>query len=741
MKLLKYFFSILFLLLTINLFAQKISLNDLHTMASYKNWETTNKLLIAKGWDYYDSTESDGEGYNTISWAFGRNVYDNAKATGWIYVNNYEGLPNMIIYRFRKKEYYNAIIQQITANAYTLTDEEILDNRVVASYENKMFYLKIAYNREEEEDDENEEYYNGTNKKTFTVYEVSIYKKGGIYDPKNGIKKEYDDYGNISAIYNLREGKIEGQLKNYDSIGRVVRIAQFKFGNLDGPYIENFYFDNNEDYHSFYGNYKNDVRDGKWIGEIITPSGKNIVQEFFYTNGKKQGLNKEAKDNFVFYQYYKNDILDGITAKYINIKRAVLGGYPTIDSTNSNFILHSSLEYENDLLNGTSKYYDITGSLIAEGVYKDSLKTGIWKFYHDNITDENSLPLEYSKKLYKESNYLEGKLEGIQKRYSNLEKIEIPCKEGEEEENGCFKTICIYYNETATYSNDELNGLYELRVDDNELWTKGYYLNGFKSGKWINYERSEYCYWMNKKSFETGNYFDGKRQGKWERYADDELLESYNYNDNLIDGEHITYIFNKPSEIKHFKNGDFYALEQLDDSGNIKKSYSIKNVSNTKFDCVTVETLSNGIFTFTYSFIKSDDFKISPISFQLDFATSDSKVKKLNGFFEHKLLDGKAVCSGNYTSDTKTGDWEYYFYDQNVKVTYTYDGYGILTNEYYIDLKNNEPFSGEFIHKSENGFYEERKVKEGIRNGTTRYKDSNDKIIKKESYKDGVLKE
>ena len=72
---------------------------------------------------------------------------------------------------------------------------------------------------------------------------------------------------------------------------------------------------------------------------------------------------------------------------------------------NSNESENLLLEYENDLLNGTSKYYDITGSLIAEGVYKDSLKTGIWKFYHDNITDENSLPLEYSKKLYKESNY------------------------------------------------------------------------------------------------------------------------------------------------------------------------------------------------------------------------------------------------------------------------------------------------------------------------------------------------
>ena len=47
----------------------------------------------------------------------------------------------------------------------------------------------------------------------------------------------------------------------------------------------------------------------------------------------------------------------------------------------------------------------------------------------------------------------------------------------------------------------------------------------------------------------------------------------------------------------------------------------------------------------------------------------------------------------------------------------------------------------EIILKAEDGSYEERKIKDGVRNGTTRYKDANDKTIKMESYKDGVLKE
>jgi len=62
-----------------------------------------------------------------------------------------------------------------------------------------------------------------------------------VYDPNNGFKKDYDEYGNVISTYNLKDGKIEGLLTNYDSIGRVKRTANFKLGNLEGPSVENFY--------------------------------------------------------------------------------------------------------------------------------------------------------------------------------------------------------------------------------------------------------------------------------------------------------------------------------------------------------------------------------------------------------------------------------------------------------------------------------------------------------------------
>lgn len=735
----KYLFLIVFLSIIQQLSAQKISLIDLHTMASHKNWETSNKLLIAKGWDYYDSSESDGEGYNKISWALGRNEYDDAKAKAWFYIYNFEGTPNKIMYRFRQKEVYGDISKQLSLNGYKLTGEEILNNRVVASYENKSFYLEIAYTREEDKKEDN--YYENSNKKTYTVYEITIYKKGGVYDPLNGIKKEYNDDGILISNYNLKDGKYDGVYTAYDSIGRLKTTYHFKMGSKEGTFTEQIYLEGDTEYYHLEGLYLNDEKEGKWVGKIITPTEKNIVQEFFYIKGKKEGLQKEAKQNQILFRNYKNDNLEGKSHEYSNISRQFFGGYSTIDTLKIKAYKNSETTYVANKLSGFAKYFDPTGSLISEGVYQDSLKTGLWKYYHESIVDENNILISCSKQLYKESNYVEGKLNGIQKQYSFLDEIAIPCKNDNNTE-GCTETICISINEIATYKDDELDGNYELKRINGDLLSKGSYSNGKKTGKWIIYNNSDVSFWLNKKTYETGAYISNQKEGKWERFdAENELLESYKYSHDSITGEHIAYSANKAKERKYFDNGKLLKIEELDTAGNIKKTYSLKNETETKFDCVFEETLPTGIYSSTYSFNKIDKFKISPITFPLDFLSADSTTKKLNGLFEHRSLDNQTLEIGNYTSNTKTGNWEYYYYNQNVRTSYDYDGYGQITKEFYYDLKQQVPFSGEFAFQNKDGLFEERKIKDGLRNGTTRYKDVNDKTIKKESYKLGVLRE
>ncbi|GGF30026.1 hypothetical protein GCM10011518_44070 [Flavobacterium limi] len=720
--------------------AQKLSLIDLHSIASHKNWETSNKVLLSKGWDYYDSTESDGEGYNKISWALGRNIYDDAKAKAWFYIYNYEGMPNKIMYRFRQKDVYSNISKQLNLNGYKLANEQILDNRVVASYENKNFYLEIAYTREEDSSD-NDNYYENANKKTYTVYEVTIYKKGGVYDPNNGIKKDYDENGNLTSLYNLKDGKLDGLYTIYDSIGRVNKTFRFKLGNKEGLYTESIYLEGDTEYYHLEGSYLNDEKEGKWIGKIITPTEKNIVQEFFYINGKKEGMQKEAKQNQIFFQNYKNDVLEGISYEYNNISRQLLGGYSCIDTLKIKVYKNSETTYRSNKLNGLAKYFDITGSLIAEGVYQDSLKTGLWKYYHESIVDENNVLIDCSKKLCKESNYVAGKLNGTQKLFSVLDEISIPCKDDKSVE-GCTKTVCLSINEIANYKDDELDGSYELKDANGNLISRGNYSSGKRIGKWDIHNQSKFSLWLGKSTYETGFYTNNQKEGKWQRFdADNELLESYTYSHDSITGEHVTYSSKRVKEKKYFNNGELLKIEELDTAGNIKKSYSFKNESANKFDCVFEETLAEGVFSSTYSFIKTGKFVISPITFQLDFLAADTSVKKLNGLFEHRSLDNQTLEIGDYTSGTKTGNWEEYYYDQNIRASYDYDGYGVIVKEYYYDLKQQIPYSGEFAFKNKDGLFEERKIKDGVRNGTTRYKDSNDKTIKKETYKQGVLKE
>ena len=87
------FYSLILLFLIFNTTnAQKLSLADLHGMSANKNWETSNKYLLSKGWDYNNSVKGDNEHYNTITWAYNKTGYETEKAPGWFYVYTFDGL-------------------------------------------------------------------------------------------------------------------------------------------------------------------------------------------------------------------------------------------------------------------------------------------------------------------------------------------------------------------------------------------------------------------------------------------------------------------------------------------------------------------------------------------------------------------------------------------------------------------------------------------------------------------------
>ena len=88
----------------------------------------------------------------------------------------------------------------------------------------------------------------------------------------------------------------------------------------------------------------------------------------------------------------------------------------------------------------------------------------------------------------------------------------------------------------------------------------------------------------------------------------------------------------------------------------------------------------------------------------------------------------------------KTGTWKYYYFTQNIIKEAEYNN-DIQIKETFYDL-NGKLFTGEFEYLKKNeGINEIVKIKNGLRNGKTKYIDQkNNKTIKKENYKNGILK-
>ena len=720
-------------------FSQRITLNELQTFCNNKNWETTNKNLLSQKWDYYNSTKGDDEHYDIITWANGRNYNNDTKASAWLYLYNYDNLPSRIMYRFRQKEYYTAIQSQLKSFGYGLTDESIHDEKVVATYENQSFVLKIAYKREVDEDEDN---YYANSKKAFTAYEASIYKKGGAYDPNNGHKKEYDEDGNLEFEYFLKNNKLEGVGTRYSPDGKKTAIFNFKNGAKDGKNLKYEYLENSSIYIESVSNYRNGVRNGKFIDFVVTPEEKYISGVWNYRNGVLQGKSFQSRKNIIEESNFVDGHLDGEYKEYLDMKSILYGGLGRIDTLAMPNILILEQHYGNDRLEGFSKRYDITGVKIAEGSFKDSLKTGTWRYYYENLTNGDGSKADGTGELHWIANYKNGMLDGVSESFSESEDVKVNCADNSEKNDECFKRVITRFYVISNFKEDELDGAYEMKSVNGEILVIGNYQKGIREGKWILYSNSRFSDFENEgRSFEVGNYLNNEKEGVWERYDEhNTLLETYFYKNSKIDGKHVTYRGGKPAINRYYYIGNFNKFEIIE-NGEIKRSVEILAEDTNLYNLLETSYFDEKVELITLKVDKTVGSVIESKDFPFVYGSMLSKFKIKNGLYKLSTKDSKIISTGNYAEDLKQGTWIDNFYNQNVRLTSIYRN-GELESEDYWDLKKNELFYGEFIYaNSGENLTEERKVKKGKRHGTTRYKDNNDKTIKKESYKEGLLKD
>ncbi len=140
---------------------------------------------------------------------------------------------------------------------------------------------------------------------------------------------KYDKDGNTVEEGFIKDGKKEGQWIEYNpKDGKIKSITSYIDGNLNGKYIE---FDN-RGYLSKSAEFLNDDLNGKYIKYKYN----KIIEEANYENGK----------------------LNGVRIKYFD----------------GNGKKQEEVEYKDDVIDGTVRYYDDKGEVQIEYVYKNGKK-------------------------------------------------------------------------------------------------------------------------------------------------------------------------------------------------------------------------------------------------------------------------------------------------------------------------------------------------------------------------------
>jgi antitoxin component YwqK of YwqJK toxin-antitoxin module len=193
---------------------------------------------------------------------------------------------------------------------------------------------------------------------------VVIQTIGAIPD---GIVNERYEGGELLAVYNYKNGKLEGLSKGYFVNGNLRGEWNYKNGMLDGIMRE---------YHGngnvrFQVPYKNNNRHG--TVEVFLEDGKPAVS-WEYKDGMREGINKVYYENGMvhFVQSYKNDERNGITREYSESGKLMAeytykDGKP--DGTTTNYYEDGTPKSIVTFSNGQkidSKEYDPKGKLISE---------------------------------------------------------------------------------------------------------------------------------------------------------------------------------------------------------------------------------------------------------------------------------------------------------------------------------------------------------------------------------------
>jgi antitoxin component YwqK of YwqJK toxin-antitoxin module len=461
----------------------------------------------------YDKPNTEGKKHIGIWTYYYRNGYKEAeglyreglKDGVWKYYDFTGVLTEIATY---KNGDYNGIYEKYAKNGQVISRVFLVDNKIQGTVEgynqvgNLLYEKNIVENKQEGET------------KTYFL-------SGGIDNKLNykaalleGQQVLYYSSGVIWKKLMYKNDALDGLYEEYHENGILKKKGQYVVGNATGVWMA--YYDNKQLFDS--GAYNNlGALAGKWV--IYHKNGKLKQISTYDLKGKKLGDQKE---------YDVDGVLHGVYI-YSNNK---LTSYTMYDKkglvVSSGKVKGGTLVYK--------AYYPDGKTLSAEGIFKDGMQEGEWKFYHKNNYLETK------------SQYSKGDLNGLTVDYYS---------------NG-------FVASEKNYKSGIGDGLFKAYYRNKQLERIGYLVANQKQGYWLGYYpngKKEYeYYYLNDEQYRYNTEYSATELKKREEYYEYGFVKFINHFDTLGT---VSYTNNFPKGTGEYKT--------IYPNGKTKVQYQMKN--------------------------------------------------------------------------------------------------------------------------------------------------------------------
>lgn len=429
------------------------------------------------------------------------------------------------------------------------------------------------------------------------------------------------------------------------------------------------------------------------LGKEITKHKKEITNFYekyylvdFWNQFAKRNIEHYGKNLDVV--IYLNDGKPFIYGPVINGKKE---GKFKLLGDNGN--IEGDLNIKNDELDGLQTYYDDKGNIEIEKMYANGKLNGEKKEYYSN---GNLSTIE----IYKDD-----VLHGLSSTYhvNGGKNCELNFTNGERD--GAL--TCYYSNGTkssvVTYANDKLNGPYMLYNELGDITVAANYKDGELDGKYT-------------------EYFDGKTIKAEANYVNGKVVDSYKkyYSNNTIEFESIYTNGKIIKTTNYFFNGKISSELVFNDKEELD-SYSYYNPKGEKYF--------------------EEKYKGGELKYGLQYSYNNPKPVEVNltkKAFTISSMENKKQISGFFEKGKKTGEWNYYFTNGNLKIKENFVDGKQSGISYTYNIRGKLSTISHYTDDNLNGTYEI--YDNGILNEISYYSNGSQNGPFKTFYADGALK-